>query len=86
MHKIIIKIIVCLETPFSKNSNHIEISQMTCNANQLTGFYMTRVLRKDVSEQTPVNLFRPGRLLNVLCTFNLRPVSTGLQAMPRRIR
>ena len=21
---------------------------------------------------------RPGRLLNVLCTFNLRPVSTGL--------
>ena len=22
---------------------------------------------------------RPGRLLNVLCTFNLRPVSTGLQ-------
>ena len=23
---------------------------------------------------------RPGRLLNVLCTFNLRPVSTGLAA------
>ena len=22
---------------------------------------------------------RPGRLLNVLCTFNLRPVSTGLE-------
>ena len=21
---------------------------------------------------------RPGRLLNVLCTFNLRPVSTGI--------
>ena len=21
---------------------------------------------------------RPGRLLNILCTFNLRPVSTGL--------
>ena len=21
---------------------------------------------------------RPGRLLNVLCTFNLRPVSTGM--------
>ena len=22
---------------------------------------------------------RPGRLLNVLCTFNLRPVSTGIE-------
>ena len=25
---------------------------------------------------------RPGRLLNVLCTFNLRPVSTGVPAYP----
>ena len=24
---------------------------------------------------------RPGRLLNVLCTFNLRPVSTGSNAL-----
>ena len=25
---------------------------------------------------------RPGRLLNVLCTFNLRPVSTGKESQP----
>ena len=25
---------------------------------------------------------RPGRLLNVLCTFNLRPVSTGSSPVP----
>ena len=35
---------VCLETPFSKNSFHIEISELICIANQMTGFYMIQVL------------------------------------------
>ena len=29
---------------------------------------------------------RPGRLLNVLCTFNLRPVSTGYASRPHVIK
>ena len=36
-------ITVCSEIPFSKNSYHIETSQLTCKALQLTGFYMIRV-------------------------------------------
>ena len=28
---------------------------------------------------------RPGRLLNVLCTFNLRPVSTGKEIRQKKI-
>ena len=32
---------------------------------------------KKLSNTDPVDTGRPGRLLNVLCTFNLRPVSTG---------
>ena len=32
---------------------------------------------KKFSNTDPVDTGRPGRLLNVLCTFNLRPVSTG---------
>ena len=33
---------------------------------------------KKLSNTDPVDTGRPGRLLNVLCTFNLRPVSTEL--------
>ena len=32
-------IIVCLEITVSKNSYHLEISQMICFANQLTDFF-----------------------------------------------
>ena len=32
---------------------------------------------KKLSNTDPVDTGRPGRLLNVLCTLNLRPVSTG---------
>ena len=32
---------------------------------------------KKLSNTDPVDTGRPGGLLNVLCTFNLRPVSTG---------
>ena len=32
---------------------------------------------KKLSNADPVETGRPGRLLNVLCTFNLRPASTG---------
>ena len=32
---------------------------------------------KKLSNTDPVETGRPGRLLNVLCTFNLRPASTG---------
>ena len=38
-----IMIIVYPEIPFSKNSHHIETSQLMCNTYQLTGFYMIRV-------------------------------------------
>ena len=60
LHKTIIrvKIIVCMETPFSKNSYLVETSQMIFNANQLTGFYMIRgftekCLQKDYSHFFP---------------------------------
>ena len=33
-------IIVYSEIPFSKNSYHVDNSQSTCFANQLTGYYM----------------------------------------------
>ena len=39
-----ININVCAEIPFSKNAHHTETSELICFANQLTGFYMTRVL------------------------------------------
>ena len=32
---------------------------------------------KKLSNTDPVDTGRPGRLLNVLCTLNLRPVSMG---------
>ena len=34
---------VCSEIPFSKNSYHIETSQLVCKTTQLTGFYMIQV-------------------------------------------
>ena len=32
-----------IRRPFSKNSYHTETSQMICNTNQATGFYMIRI-------------------------------------------
>ena len=65
------KIIVCSKTSFSKNSYHIETSQLVWNSNQLTGFYM--VLMKGVSQHTisspnffPVSLFTQYRLLHCI--------------------
>ena len=36
-------ITACSERTFIKNSYYIEISQLTCFSNQLTGFYMIQV-------------------------------------------
>ena len=35
---------VCSETPFSKNSFHIETSELICITNQMTAFYVIQVL------------------------------------------
>ena len=43
-------LILCSETPFSKNSYHIETSQPICKANKLTGFYMIQVFTKNDSQ------------------------------------
>ena len=32
------KLEFCLQIPFSKNSNHIEMNELVCAANQFTGF------------------------------------------------
>ena len=40
------KIVVCSEMPFTKNSDHMETSQLICFANRLTGFYMIEVFTK----------------------------------------
>ena len=40
---------------------------------------------KKLSNTDPVDTGRPGRLLNVLCTFNLRPVSTGEADLKKRV-
>ena len=37
------KLVVCSEIPFSKNSYHMETSQLICLANRMTGFYMIQV-------------------------------------------
>lgn len=37
---------------FSKNSHHVNTSQLTRFANQSTGFYMIQVLVKGIPEQT----------------------------------
>ena len=42
------------ETPLARNLHHIETNQQICNANLLTGFYMTRVSTKDASTQALV--------------------------------
>ena len=55
--RIINKNAACSETPFSKKLYYIETSHLTCNANQLTGFYMIRVFTKGVSEHTIVIRF-----------------------------
>ena len=34
-------------------------------------------VNKGMKTNNPVDTGRPGRLLNILCTLNLRPVSTG---------
>ena len=48
---------VCSETHFSKNLHHAETSQLTCTANQSTGFYATRALTENVSEQALMQFF-----------------------------
>ena len=65
---------------------HIKTSPLICRVNQWTGYYMIETyvmkeLRNPVDTGRKLNVHkifrkRPGRLLNVLCTFNLRPVST----------
>lgn len=42
--KVLYYIIVCLETPFSKNSYYTETNQLICKANQLTGFCLRATL------------------------------------------
>ena len=44
--KVINKIIACSETPFGKKLYRIETIQLICNANRLTGSYMTQVFRE----------------------------------------
>ena len=44
--------------------------------------YITRIIKNPIDTERKLNVHktfrrRPGHLLNVLCTFNLRPVSTG---------
>ena len=39
--------------------------------------YIWSLIHEKLSNTDPVDTASPGRLLNVLCTFNLRPVSTG---------
>ena len=43
LHYLHLITIVCSAIPFSKNSCHIETSQLICKANQLFGFYMIQV-------------------------------------------
>ena len=45
------------ETPSVRNPHHIETNQQTCDANLLTGFYMTRVPTKGASLQALVKEF-----------------------------
>ena len=40
------KLVACSEIPLSKNSYHMETSQLICFANRLTGFYMIEVFTK----------------------------------------
>ena len=51
-----------LEIPSSKNSYHIETSQLICKVNQLTGFYMTLIFT-DRSSRTDIKSY-------TLCGFN----------------
>ena len=52
------KLEVCLQIPFSKNSNHIEMSELVCAANQFTGFCIigifTEIFGKDIK---PIQAF-----------------------------
>ena len=45
------------ETPSARNLHHIETNQQICNANLLTGFYMTRVPTKVASAHALVKEF-----------------------------
>ena len=77
----------CSEILFSKNSYHIETSQMISKTLQLTGFYMIRVFSGQCFQTNFKIVFvfsslmrthdltwqyiNPGLSMNVLCTFNL---------------
>ena len=45
------------ETPSARNLHHIETNQQICNANLLTGFYMTQAPTKGTSTQALVKEF-----------------------------
>ena len=84
-------IIVCSEILFSKNSHHIESSQLTCEMLQLTGFYMIQVFSESCfwtdyknvfvfsplqwAHDLPWQYMNPGCIMNALCTFYLGSVS-----------
>ena len=51
--------------------------KMECSATIVKGFWpLTQWTGRKLNEHKTFRR-RPGRLLNVLCSFNLRPVSTG---------
>ena len=86
-------ITVCSEMPFSKNSYHIETSQLICKALQLTGFYIIRVFSEKCfrTDFKTVFVFSPfqwshdltwqfinaGPSMNATCTFNLGGAPVG---------
>ena len=85
-------IINCSEITFSKNSYHIETSQLICKPLQLTGFYIRvsseRCLRTDYkttfvfshlprAHDLTWQYINPGHSINALCAFNLGIVSVG---------
>ena len=41
-----------LGMPFGRDLCHTETGQLSCNANQLTGFYIARVFIESISEET----------------------------------
>ena len=55
-------LIVCSETHFRKNPNHIETSQLISTVNQLSGFYTIQLLTE--------RCFRAG--YNLIYNFNLK--------------
>ena len=64
----------------SKLPSYGETTQLICSENQLTCFYMMATFSVDTGHKLNVHKTfrrRPGRLLKVMCKFDLRPVSRG---------